>query len=140
MRRPGLALRVAAGVLAALGANASVASGAADARAVAGVVDAITVVHPSPLLAAGRGASVILRATFVEDGVYADPRVVETQVTAGALEAHERERLEREALRAFSALRKWRFRASPDAVLPAPGSPITVRVQFVTMPETPRRD
>lgn len=140
MRWPGLALRVAAGVLAALGANASVASGAVDARAVASVVDAITVVHPSPLLAPGREASVILRATFVEDGVYADPRVVETHVTAAALEAQERERLEREALRAFNALRKWRFRAPPDAVLPAPGSPIDVRVQFVTMPETKGRD
>lgn len=137
---PGLALRVAAGVLAAFGANASAASGAVDARAVAGVVDAITVVHPSPLLSPGREAIVILRATFVEDGVYADPRVVETHVTAGALEAHERERLEREALRAFNALRKWRFRAPPDAALPAPGSPIDVHVRFVTTREAEGRD
>jgi len=140
MHWPGLAICAAAGVLVVVVAHAAAAGGDIGARAPAAVVDTLTVVSSSPPLAPGREGTVILRATFTADGVYADPRLVEIEEHTGALEPHERERLEREALRAFNAVRKWRFRAPPGAALPEPGTQIDVPVQFVTMPETKGRD
>lgn len=140
MRWTGLAVRAAAGVLAAAVAHAAAAVGETGAQAPAGVVETLTVVSPSPPLPPGREATVILRATFTAQGVYADPRVVTVEVHAGVLEPRERQRLEREALRAFNAVRKWRLRAPPGAALPENGSPVDVRVRFVTVSETPRRD
>jgi hypothetical protein len=104
------------------------------------VLDTITSNFPPALAAPGRKATVVLRATFVADGVYADPQVVETQVQAGTFDADERERLGQAAVRTFKAVSRWRFRAPPDATLPAPGSPVVVRVHFTTMAETKGRD
>lgn len=137
MRRAGIAICAAA---AAVVAHATVPGEEARARVETGVVDTITSDFPPALAAPGRKATVVLRATFVADGVYADPRVVETQVQAGTFDADERDRLGQAAVRTFKAVSRWRFRAPPDATLPAPGSPVDVRVQFVTMPQAQGRD
>ncbi len=92
----------------------------------------MTVVLPASRGIPGGSATAILRATFVAPGVYADPQVVDLQAHADPMDADERERLERAALRAFEALQKWRFTPPPDVVLPAPGSRVGFQVRFVT--------
>lgn len=140
MRGRGIVICAAAGILAAVVAHAAAPGAETGGRALPGVVDTITSNFPPALAAPGRKAAVVLRATFVAEGVYVDPQVVETQVHAGTFDADERERLGQTAVRTFKAVSRWRFRASPDATLPAPGSPVDVRVQFVTMAEPEGRD
>ena len=135
MRPAGLAGVIAAGLLAAGCAgvrepgtppDATVATAAPSA-----LPETMTVVLPASRGLSGRGASALLRATFVSPGVYADPRVLDLRSDAGPLDAEARQRLEGEALRAFEAVHRWRFTPRPDAVLPAPGSPVEVRVRFM---------
>lgn len=137
---PGLAICAAAGILVAVVAHAVVPGEEARAPVETGVLDTITSNFPPALAAPGRKATVVLRATFVADGVYADPQVVETQVHAGAFDADERERLGEAAVRTFKAVSRWRLRAPPDATLPAPGSQVVVRVKFVMMLKAQGRD
>lgn len=144
MRGACLAGLIAAGILAAGCAGVEKPDAPSDspvgAVAPSGVLETITVVLPASRGATGRKATVVLRATFVAPGVYADPQVVDLQAHADPMEVDERERLEREALRMFKVLQQWRFKPSPDAVLPEPGSPVEVRVEFVTASPEAGRD
>jgi hypothetical protein len=144
LRRAGFAWAAAAGVLAVACAGVGHADAATEARVAAttppGVLETMTVVLPASRGLPGGGASGILRATFVAPGVYADPQVADVQAHAGELDAADRERLGREALRAFHAVSKWRTSPPPGAVPPEPGSRIEVRVQFLAHARAADRD
>jgi hypothetical protein len=136
VRRPSLAGVIAASLLAAGCAGVGKPDAPSDVPvgtvAPSGVLETMTVVLPASRGIPGGSATAILRATFVAPGVYADPQVVDLQAHADPMDADERERLERAALRAFEALQKWRFTPPPDVVLPAPGSRVGFQVRFVT--------